>query len=188
MQTILSDENIMKVGVNIYRDSDRLVLDYDIHVVNILDLRYLARKCQQGLHDLHRLAEAFLKVETRPDDWRLTVADWTSSFRTKHEIRHAADLVHVMIELYKTLEKKLLDETYSGDRTKLFDELCAPNFNDDFPSKKKANDKIEWTTLPEQEICVVSTVEECKAAVEQLQKYDRLKVFNQLINFKFNAD
>ncbi|XP_037028779.1 uncharacterized protein LOC119069009 [Bradysia coprophila] len=172
LQDILNDKDIIKVGVHTSRAVRALRVDYAINVVNSFDLRYLANKCKNvtGKDDLVRLAKNYLNVDIESNDWRLWITDWKSETVSRAAIKRAANFVQVTVELFKFFEKKLVDERLAGDRKKFVDTLCAPHSDDDYPKRKK-NKILDWCQLPEQEIIVVTTIEECEAVVERLRKH-----------------
>ncbi|KAG4068966.1 hypothetical protein HA402_005114 [Bradysia odoriphaga] len=170
LQDILNDKDIIKVGVHTSRAVRALRGDYAINVVNSFDLRYLANECKNVTRrdDLVRLAKDYLNVDIQSNDWRLWITDWRSETVPRAAIENAANFVQVTVELYKFFEKKLVDERLAGDRKKFVDTLCAPHSDDDYPKRNKI---LDWCQLPEQEIVVVTTIEECEDVVERLRKH-----------------
>lgn len=129
----------------------------------------MANECESvnGHIDLNRLSEVHLNVNIHPDDWRSQFTDWKSQFISQIEIVEMANHVLVTIELFKVFQKKLVKDRFSGDGEKCINELCMPNAIGSGTNQK-------WSTLPKQDICLVNTVEECKAVVKRLQKYGRI--------------
>lgn len=164
--------------MHISKDVVRLKGDYDIHVVSTLDLRYLAKECKslERNVDLNQLSEVHLNVNIHPDDWRSLVIDWRSASISEIEIEHTANYVFVTIELFKVFEKKLVEEKFFGDGKKFINEFCVANLNENYPKQKSQTVSIDqnWLSLPEQDICLVNTVEECQNVVRRLKKYGRI--------------
>lgn len=103
------------------------------------------------------LSKIYFNVDLQTLDWRILNSDWRT-LSLRDEIDYAAKSVHVIIELFKLFEIKLVTEKYSGDRTKFIDELFEQNDN-------------QYLTLPKQDICIVNNAVECKAVVEQIRMY-----------------
>lgn len=169
----MKDEDIIKVGVRTVHAAERLEGDYGIFVLNTMDLRYLAKECNFRANDLERLSEEFLNINLNVNDWRLLVTNWKADTIPPNALDYAGKTIQATIELFKVLEEKLLQEICEGDRTK-FNDLCALHLNQDYPkanvtSKSKRDDENIAGKLPEQEIRLVSNVEECKAVIKQLQ-------------------
>lgn len=132
----------------------------------------MAKECNYQTGALDRLTRELLNVDLRVDDWRLGVTDWRADTFSDEALDYAAKTVQVSIELFKVFEEKLVKEKCSGDREKFISEICQQYLNEDFPKRKsKTNDQDVADTLPEQNIQIVSSAEECTATVKQLLSY-----------------
>lgn len=162
---------------------EQLKADYDISVANTIDLRHLAKLCKYSASNLGDLTKTHLNTDIDSIDWRLKITDWKLDSFTRENVNYAAKTVHVVIELFKIFEEKLLEEKCSGDREQ-FIELCSSYLNDDYPKRKSnsANgnrENIQYGKLPDARcIRVASTIEECGAVVEELRRYERINLVN----------
>lgn len=135
---------------------DRLIGDYGIHTKNAVDLKYLVKRCNYPPESLIRMSKRHLNIDLQNLDWRLIHTELKSQKISQQEINYVANIVHVTIELFKLFEKKLVAEEYSGDQKKFLNELCLDN-------------DIKNGTLPDQEIHIVSEVEDYEAIAEKLR-------------------
>ncbi|XP_055322326.1 uncharacterized protein LOC129578174 [Sitodiplosis mosellana] len=166
LQEILEDKNILKVGHRVSFHVDKLEGDYGFCVASAIDLRYLAKECEYPADDLELLSNTCLNFDLKTLDWRVLSSDW-KYISLREEIDYAAKIVHATIDLFKFFEKKLVAEKYLGNRTKFFDELCLAHLKEE----------IQYSTLPPQEIRIVSNAAECQSVVERLRIHcDRYNV------------
>lgn len=146
--------------------------DYNLKVADTIHLQYLAIECKDRPGDLVQLAQTHLNIDIFPMDWRLRITDWKKDSYTCDDVSYAAESVHVLIELFKIFEEKLLKEKCSGDWNR-FVELCSPYLNEEYPkheSNDAANGQDIGGTLPDPTIRVASTIDECKEVIEELHR------------------
>lgn len=159
---ILKDKSILKVGDRASFNADRLEGDYDIRVASAIDIKDIAKEANCPSDSSDMLSKIYLNVDLQTLDWRILNSNWRT-LSLREEIDYAAKSVHVMIELFKLFEMKLVAEKYSGNRTKFIDGLCL-------------KDK-QYNTLPKQDIRIVNNAEECKAVIEQIRMYGENQKF-----------
>lgn len=156
----------MKVGVNVFSDSDRLERDYCFSVASILDLRYLAKACGYRPDKLSQLSKEHLQIDLDEDDWRLSFTNWRSKKIRQYAIKHVTKRLQVSIELFEKFRQKL--GTNHNTLFKFITNICQPYLNEDYPKRKAQNFTGK---LPEQDIRVVNNADECKAIVQELRMY-----------------
>lgn len=174
MQEILEDPTILKVGGRISGDVKRLKGDYDFNVKGTIHLQYLANECNYLADSVEQMTKTHLNIDISPLDWRLQLTDWRRKQLLSVDTNYAAKTVHVLIELFKVFEDKLLKEKCSGD-WKQFIELCSPYLNEEYPKQESTvatngEEIVQFGTLPEPTIRVASTVEECRNVIDELRR------------------
>lgn len=174
----------MKVGVNVAELAVNLS-KYGLYIENILDLRYLAQKCNYPPERLALLAANHLNV-TLTENHRLDHKHWTKPTDKLdiENVKYAAQSVHVAIELFKKFEieltsKHLPSNTPISNGLQVFiKEYCKPHLNHIYQRKKDENveataiadrGQIEWQHR--REIHVIGNVNQCQAVVKKLRAY-----------------
>lgn len=155
---ILRDKSILKVGDRASFNADRLEGDYGIRVSSAIDIKDIAKEANCSSDRSEMLSKIYFNVDLQTLDWRILNSNW-KTLSLREEIDYAVKSVHVMIELFKLFEMKLVAEKYSGNRKKFIDGLCL-----------KDN---QYFTLPKQDIRIVNSATECKAVVEQIRMYGK---------------
>lgn len=156
----------MKVGVNVFGESDRLKRDYGFAVASILDLRHLAKECTYRPVELGQMSKEHLHIDLDEDDWRIPVTDWKDLRIRNYAVNQAAKRLQVSVELFKVFKQKL--EKNHWNWSTFVAEICQPYLNEDYPMRKAQHFTGQ---LPEQDVRVVNNHNECKVAVQELRTY-----------------
>nr|XP_042903872.1 exonuclease 3'-5' domain-containing protein 2-like [Parasteatoda tepidariorum] len=105
---ILSDDSILKVGVGIYEDVNKLFEDYGLEVRGFIDLRFLAKDLKE-LHGkslgLKSLCEELLNFELNKSK-RVRCSDWGASKLSSEQIKYASEDVIVAARLFFEIKKR----------------------------------------------------------------------------------
>ncbi|KAJ6645409.1 Exonuclease 3'-5' domain-containing protein 2 [Pseudolycoriella hygida] len=183
IRELLEDTSILKICDRI-SFVDRLEGSYGFRVGSALELNdFHAHLQKESIYprDAERpkekstygqwLAKVFLNIDMETLDWRVINSDWVT-LSLHEELDYAAKTAHVLIELFKFLDEKLLaTEKYLGNRTKFFDDLF----------KQSQQKYTSACALPNQEIHVVNTVTECDEVVKEIKMYKQSEHVHRLI-------
>lgn len=151
---------------------------YGVYISGIIDLRYLARKCDALPGNLAMLSAEHLNVKLG-EDHRLDEVRWKRNRKNSElksvDVNYAAKSVRVLIELFKKFEEKLSPP--SGDVHQFIDEHCSAYLNKLYRYPKSlqkqtnAVDGSQDRELVKPEIHLIRTVEECQAVVRLIREY-----------------
>lgn len=108
LSDLLKDRNILKVGVGVNDDANKLFHDYCIEVLGLIDLRYLAK----DLHvlrgkslGLKSLAKELLKYDMNKS-YILRCSDWDAESLTSDQIIYAADDAIISAKLFDNIKAR----------------------------------------------------------------------------------
>jgi len=105
LSNILSNSDVIKVGVAISDDAYFLMNDYNIQISGYIDLRYLAKECCLKERSLAALAHKLLGCEL-DKDWRVRASDWEAELLSDRQTEYAALDAYVAVEILKQLINK----------------------------------------------------------------------------------
>ncbi|KAE9544452.1 hypothetical protein AGLY_001631 [Aphis glycines] len=105
LSDILSNSNIIKVGVAIMDDAHLLMSDYNINVSGCIDLRYLAQECCVEERSLAALAYKLLGC-TLDKDWQVRASDWEAEELNDRQTEYAALDAYVAVKIFEQLRNK----------------------------------------------------------------------------------
>jgi len=115
LKSILADPNIMKFGVGILEDSNKLLVDHNMDLVGCVDLRHLAVRdgSVPGKLGLQSLAQNYLNVHLNKD-WKLRGGNWEAKELSIGQINYAANDALVAINiLWKLVFNNLMQTVFS---------------------------------------------------------------------------
>ncbi|KAF9992559.1 hypothetical protein BGZ65_012094 [Modicella reniformis] len=107
---ILTDENIVKVGVNIRGDGTRLMKDWGIRCASLVELGAISiqtmddQSNQRKIRSMDRLARELLGYSVEKDT-SARMSDWSSSHLTMAQIAYAANDVYVSYEIAAKIKR-----------------------------------------------------------------------------------
>uniref|UniRef100_A0A1A9VR75 3'-5' exonuclease domain-containing protein n=1 Tax=Glossina austeni TaxID=7395 RepID=A0A1A9VR75_GLOAU len=132
LRALLEDENIIKVGVDIVLDANKLTMDYGIKVVGAFDLRYMALMARRKPEDLDSMSVSILNVKLKKDnDFNYY---WDAKELEKEEIDYAANNAYASVEIFKSLAFELdpvdLQQFPNGNLSKSLFRLNISEFLD----------------------------------------------------------
>lgn len=183
----MEDEHIVKacvnqVGENTFDVAVKLT-EYGVNVASILDLRYLAQKCNYRPNKLSGLSKEHLKIQLS-EHIRMEQRRWrdrTINLDVRN-IDYAAKIARVTIELFKKFENELMSKerpnTSNGVQS-FISEYCKPHLNQVYPNQMKKEiikQTIETVNqqkngLTNQKVQIISNTRECQQVVGILQQY-----------------
>ncbi|XP_035206691.1 exonuclease 3'-5' domain-containing protein 2-like [Stegodyphus dumicola] len=105
---LLESNIILKVGVGVYEDVQKLFHDYCLEVNNFLDLRYLAKDLKelQGKNlGLKSLGNEVLDLDLNKN-YSLRCSNWDAVTLTTDQIKYAADDAIVAAKIYSELKRR----------------------------------------------------------------------------------
>lgn len=105
---LLGNENILKVGVGVYEDVNKLFSDYCLEVNRFLDLRYLAfdLPAMQGKSlSLKSLGAELLGVDLNKSK-SLRCSNWDAATLSEEQVRYAADDAIVAAKIFSEIKKR----------------------------------------------------------------------------------
>lgn len=160
------------------------LIDYDVQVANILDLRYLAHKCNYQPSKLGGLSEEHLNIKLENYSTYLEHEKWAKSRNHVdiQAINSATKSVQVAIELFKKFENVLMSKesanTPDNSLQTFINEHCKPYLNKVFRNEKINEDVKRMTESEEekellrnQKVVIANNYKECQDAVKQLRMY-----------------
>jgi len=148
LRNILVDPDIIKVGVAVLDDGEKLLVDHNLEVAGCMDLRHLAVRQESlpGKLGLQSLALQYLSVEL-DKDWRLRAGNWEAETLTIQQINYAANDALVAVNILWVLMKELIHSgtlsklhTFSWDQRRLV--IACRDVVDQFTDVKFTN--REW--------------------------------------------
>lgn len=103
LKDILHDDSIIKVGVGIHDDAQKLLQDHFLHVRGCLDLRYAVNRFPEldgvPLRGLQALSHHLLSV--RPEkSWKIRCSNWEADVLTQEQICYAAEDAFLSVEIF----------------------------------------------------------------------------------------
>ncbi|XP_054715998.1 exonuclease 3'-5' domain-containing protein 2-like [Uloborus diversus] len=105
---LLKDRNILKVGVGVKDDIDKLYNDYCLEVYNFLDVRHLAKDLPElagkGL-GLKTLSKVLLRRDLNKS-YSLRCSDWNADKLSTDQLRYAADDAIVSAQIFQELRRR----------------------------------------------------------------------------------
>eukprot|EP00088_Acartia_fossae_P022853 TRINITY_DN2395_c0_g1_i1.p1 TRINITY_DN2395_c0_g1~~TRINITY_DN2395_c0_g1_i1.p1 ORF type:complete len:602 (+),score=79.45 TRINITY_DN2395_c0_g1_i1:69-1874(+) len=104
LREILADSSIVKVGVGILDDSNKLLIDHNLDLIGCMDLRHLAVRngSVPGKLGLKSLAFHYLNVHLNKD-WRLSSGNWEANVLSQEQIDYAANDALVAVNILWSL-------------------------------------------------------------------------------------
>jgi len=165
LRYILANPGIIKAGVGILEDSNKLLVDHNLDLVGCLDLRHLAVRegSIPGKLGLQSLAHFYLDVML-DKDWRLRGGDWEAEELSAAQLNYAANDALVAVNilwvlLHSNLKRTLMSCIYSYrlSQTQLVNrchEIVYPYMDIGFTSKdwKKFVREGSTTTEPKDKV------------------------------------
>jgi hypothetical protein len=118
LKFILANHEIVKTGVGIIEDSNKLLVDHNLDLVGCVDLRHLAVRdgSVPGKLGLQSLAHCYLNVHLNKD-WRIRSGNWESEELSADQINYAANDALVAINILWTLLHSHLKKTFLSSLT-----------------------------------------------------------------------
>ncbi|XP_050436824.1 exonuclease 3'-5' domain-containing protein 2-like isoform X2 [Adelges cooleyi] len=107
LSNLLSDDQVIKVGVAISDDAQFLMSDYNIEVSGFIDLRYLAKKSGLAERSLAALSYKLLGCEL-DKDWRVRASNWEEEVLTDRQINYAALDAYVAVKIFEQFRNKMI--------------------------------------------------------------------------------
>ncbi|KAG8179524.1 hypothetical protein JTE90_025753 [Oedothorax gibbosus] len=107
---LLENKFILKVGVGVYEDVNKLFNDYGLDVNNFLDLRYLAHDVEelQGKSlSLKSLAYELLNIDLNKSK-SLRCSNWDAPILSKQQVNYAADDAIVAAKIFAEIKRRKL--------------------------------------------------------------------------------
>ncbi|XP_015926356.1 exonuclease 3'-5' domain-containing protein 2 [Parasteatoda tepidariorum] len=108
ISNILLNENILKVGVGIYDDANKLFEDYGLEVRGFIDLRFLANDLEELREKnlgLKSLSHELLNIDLNKSK-RLRCSDWDAPELTDEQIKYASEDVIVAAQIFFEIKKR----------------------------------------------------------------------------------
>ncbi|GFU03400.1 exonuclease 3'-5' domain-containing protein 2 [Nephila pilipes] len=105
---ILRNEAILKVGVGIFEDTNKLFSDYCLEVRGFLDLRFLTKDMKelQGKNmSLQSLGLVLIGVDLNKSK-ELRCSDWNASNLSEEQIKYAADDAIIAVKIFMELQRR----------------------------------------------------------------------------------
>ncbi|VVC27069.1 Ribonuclease H-like domain,3'-5' exonuclease domain [Cinara cedri] len=107
LSKILSNPNVIKVGVAISDDAHLLMNDYNLEISGYIDLRFLAREFHLQERSLAALAYKLLGCEL-DKDWRVRASDWEADLLSNRQIEYAALDAYIGFKILEKLRNKTI--------------------------------------------------------------------------------
>lgn len=111
-QKLLEDINLIKVGIDPWRDVKKLKEKYDVNTRGTLDLRYLAEECGFRPMGLGKLAHEHLRIHLHKV-FSETYFEWEDKELNFTCQQYAAEDAFVAIELFKSFANVLQQDRLS---------------------------------------------------------------------------
>lgn len=173
----MEDANIVKVGVDLASVCMKLT-KYDIYVASILDLRYLAVKCNFQIGPLAALSATHLGVQLS-ENRRLEQRHWCkqgTSELDENDKNYASICVRAAIELFKVFKKSLTNSNSIDDVHQFIDTHCTVHLNKFYKTRKATETEVvskvqNGIRLPKPKIEVVRGLESFKFVLRMLREY-----------------
>lgn len=108
LMNLLADETILKVGVGVAEDANKLFNDYCLEVHGFLDLRYIAKDLKefQGKNmSLKNLARELLGVDLNKSR-ELRCSDWNADKLSDDQLKYAADDAIISAKIFHEIQKR----------------------------------------------------------------------------------
>ncbi|XP_037891568.1 exonuclease 3'-5' domain-containing protein 2-like [Glossina fuscipes] len=107
LQTLLEDQEIIKVGVDAAQDAQKLQEDYGIHVASTFDVRHLSVMIGCRPWGLKKLSQLVLNVNFTK--YRNEVSsNWEAGQLSEEQINYAANDAFASVEIFKHLANRLV--------------------------------------------------------------------------------
>jgi len=125
LKEILASHEILKTGVAVLDDSQKLLADYGLDLVGCVDLRHLVLdfRCRNSGHPgklgLESLASEILGVSL-DKDWRLRAGDWEADILSERQIKYAANDALVAVNIFWFVVRDHLFSSLRGIFTFVF--------------------------------------------------------------------
>lgn len=127
LESLLSDCNVVKVGIESDKDARFLGEDYNISVKSTFDLRFLAEDVGIFPGSLKRLAKEVLNIELQREE-DLLFSDWEQTELDSDQIEYAESSVRCSIDIFKNIIKRKLSNPSKGNTLN----YCRQNLNKRF--------------------------------------------------------
>ncbi|CAL1288474.1 unnamed protein product [Larinioides sclopetarius] len=105
---LLADETILKVGVGVSDDANKLFSDYCLEVHGFLDIRYLAKNLNefQGKNmSLKSLGRDLLGIDLNKSR-ELRCSNWNADKLSEDQLKYAADDAIISAKIFKEIQKR----------------------------------------------------------------------------------
>lgn len=102
LKILLSDRNIMKVGIDIVQDANFLREDFNLDVRGAVDVRFLARDLKHSNGGLQKLSKELLALDIGRD-WQLMASDWEQDPLEQDQIKYAETAVKASFDIFMKL-------------------------------------------------------------------------------------
>lgn len=150
---------------------------YNIFVANILDLRYLAAKCNFQIGHLSALSAIHLDVKLSENN-RLDQRRWyklkTSELDENDQI-YAAMYVRASIELFKVFKKTITNSDSTNDVRQFINVHCSMYLNKFYKNRisteNEATNNVQGIQLPKQQIEIIKNMEHFQFVLRMLREY-----------------
>ncbi|GFU03405.1 exonuclease 3'-5' domain-containing protein 2 [Nephila pilipes] len=115
---LLSNEAILKVGVGVSDDANKLFNDYALEVHGFVDLRYLAKdlkEVQGKSMSLKSLAVELLGIDLNKSK-ELRCSDWNASNLSEDQIKYAASDAIIAAKIFTMIQRRKSKWLFKSDR------------------------------------------------------------------------
>lgn len=155
------------------------LINYDIYVASILDLQYLAAKCDFQIGNLSTLSATHLGVQLS-ENHRLEQKNWfkkKTSDIDENDRNYAAKYVLATIELFKVFKKAITGSDSTNDVRQFIDDHCSVYLNKFYKKSifetetQAANKAPNEIRLPTPRIEIVDNIQQFKIVFQTFRKY-----------------
>ncbi|CAB3245439.1 unnamed protein product [Arctia plantaginis] len=142
LKALLEDENVYKVGVAPFDDSQNLLHDYSVATKCTLDLRHLAEHCGHESGGLASLSKSLLGA-VMDKSWKIRCSNWEADELTPRQVNYAATDAHAAIRIFVILLEQLKRKNtwlpwFGSWNT---DEFCRKYVDRKYKARRNTNNK-----------------------------------------------
>ena len=140
---LLQNNNILKFGVGIYDDQNKLKNDYNINMCGAIDLKYIFNK-YNNTHQPIGLKKMCLIVLKKPMKYKnksITLSNWEIANLSIDQVRYACDDCYIGYKIAKKIINKFFKnkvDIFIKDNTHLMDLIDNDNYKKKGKKKMKA--------------------------------------------------
>lgn len=102
MKELLRNKNVIKTGIDVFKDSRYLLADYGICVMGTFDVRFLVEDCGHKPESLKNLSKKILDADLDREE-ELIASDWDKNQLADDQMYYAESSVKASIDIFKTL-------------------------------------------------------------------------------------